>query len=66
MVQHEQPKIHPDLLQRLRRISAAYEMTAEKMLGIILATALEELDGMQDDYTVVLPVDPDDGKARSS
>ena len=55
-MKHDQPKIHSDLLQRLCRISAAYEMTPERMLGIILAVSLEELEGREDEYTICVPI----------
>ena len=46
-----QPKIHQDLMQRLARVARAYEMPVGKMLMHILSTALDELEGKQDDYT---------------
>lgn len=55
MDQLQQPKIHPDLLQRLRRIAAEYEMSPDKMLGIILAVSFDELEGKEDEYTVYAP-----------
>ncbi len=52
----QQPPIRDDLLHKLHRIAAAYEMDATKMLNHIVAVALDELDGKQDDYTVCIPV----------
>ncbi len=54
-----QPDLNPVLLLWLRRISAAYEMTAGKMLNLIVAVGLEELDGRQDDLTICVPAGDD-------
>ncbi len=51
-----QPHIDETLMQRLTRVAYAYEMPVGKMLTHILTTALDELEGKQDDYTVCLPV----------
>ncbi len=51
-----QPHIDDNLMQRLTRVAHAYEMPVGKMLTHILTTALDELEGKQDDYTVCLPV----------
>ncbi len=51
-----QPHIDDTLMQRLAHVAHAYEMTVGKMLAHILNTALEELEGKQDDYTLCLPV----------
>jgi hypothetical protein len=51
----QQPKIQHDLLQRLARVACAYEMPAAKMLNHVLAVALDELEGKEDDYTIVIP-----------
>ena len=51
----QQPAILDDLLWRLHRISAAYEMTPERMLNIIVAISLEELEGREDDFTICIP-----------
>ena len=55
MNRERQPDLNPILLLWLRRISAAYEMSPEKMLNLIVAVGLEELDGRQDDLTVCVP-----------
>ncbi len=55
-MKHEQPAINTALVQRLRRVAACYEMTADKMINIILAVGLEELDGCEDDLTICVPV----------
>jgi len=55
----QQPVIRDDLLRKLNRIATAYEMPATRMLNHIVAVALDELDGKQDDYTVCLPVRPE-------
>ncbi len=51
-----QPHIDPTLMQRLARVAHAYKMSVGKMLAHILTTALDELEGKQDDYTLCLPV----------
>ncbi len=51
-----QPHIDDTLMQRLAHVAHAYEMPVGKMLAHILNTALEELEGKQDDYTFCLPV----------
>ena len=51
-----QPHIDETLMQRLARVAHAYEMTVGKMLAHILTTALDELEGKQDDYTICVPV----------
>ena len=51
-----QPHIDPTLMQRLARVAHAYEMTVGKMLAHILTTALDELEGKENDYTLCLPV----------
>ncbi len=51
-----QPHIDETLMQRLAHVAHAYEMTVGKMLAHILMTALDELEGKQDDYTLCLPV----------
>ncbi len=56
-MKHEQPAIHPATLQRLHFIAACYEMEPGRMLNLIVAISLEELDGMQDELTVCTPVD---------
>ncbi len=43
-------------MQRLARVARAYEMPVGKMLAHILTTALDELEGKQDDFTVAIPV----------
>ncbi len=51
-----QPHIDDNLMQRLARVAHAYEMTVGKMLAHILTTALEELEGKENNYTLCLPV----------
>ncbi len=51
-----QPHIDDTLMQRLARVAHAYEMPVGKMLAHILSTALDELEGKQDDCTFCLPV----------
>ena len=51
-----QPHIDETLMQRLTRVAHAYEMPVGKMLAHILTTALDELEGKEDDYTLCLPV----------
>ena len=62
MNRERQPDLNPILLLWLRRISAAYEMSPKKMLNLIVAVGLEELDGRQDELTVCVP----DGDAGST
>ncbi len=52
----QQPQIQDDILQRLKRIACAYEMSPEKMLNHILAVSLQELEGKEDEYTICIPV----------
>ncbi len=54
-----QPEIQKALMQRLARVATAYEMTVGKMLTFILISALEELEGKQDDYTICMPISPE-------
>ncbi len=51
-----QPHIDDTLMQRLSSVAHAYKMTVGKMLAHILNTALDELEGKQNDYTLCLPV----------
>ncbi len=60
MMNHEQPMIHPHLIQRLNRISVAYEMEPERMLNFILSVSLDELEGRQNEYTVCVPTNFED------
>ncbi len=52
----QQPKIQEAVMQRLARVAHAYEMSVGKMLAYILMTALDELEGKQDDFTIVVPL----------
>ncbi len=51
-----QPHIDETLMQRLTRVAHAYEMPVGKMLTHILTTALDELEGKENDYTICMPV----------
>ena len=51
-----QPKIEADLIERLHRVSHAYEMPMTKMLNHIVTVALDELEGKKDEYTICTPV----------
>ncbi len=51
-----QPKIEADLIERLHRVSHAYEMPMTKMLNHIVTVALDELEGKEDEYTICIPV----------
>ncbi len=51
-----QPHIDPTLMQRLARVAHAYEMPVGKMLAHILTTALDELEGKENDYTICTPI----------
>ena len=51
-----QPHIDDTLMQRLARVAAAFEMPMGKMLAHILTTALDELEGKENDYTICVPV----------
>ena len=59
--ERQQPVIHPDILQRLCHIAACYEMESAKMLNFILSVALDELRGREDDFTICVPTDFEDG-----
>ncbi len=52
-------------MQRLARVAHAYEMSVGKMLAYILMTALDELEGKQDDFTVAIPIAEEDEHERS-
>lgn len=52
----QQPPIREDILQRLQRVATAYEFETERFLNHIVAVALDELEGREDDYTVCIPV----------
>ncbi len=43
-------------MQRLTRVAHAYEMPVGKMLAHILMTALDELEGKENDYTISTPI----------
>ena len=60
----QQPKIQEAVMQRLARVAHAYEMSVGKMLAYILMTALDELEGKQDDFTVAIPVAEEDEHER--
>ncbi len=51
-----QPHIDDTLMQRLARVARAYEMPMGKMLTHILMTALDELEGKENDYTICTPI----------
>ncbi len=51
-----QPHIDDTLMQRLARVAHAYEMPVGKMLAHILTTALDELEGKENDYTICTPI----------
>ena len=55
-----QPRIDETLMQRLTRVAAAYEMTAGKMLTVILINALDELEGKQNTYSIGAPASPEE------
>ena len=57
---HEQPTIHADLLQRLRWLSTVYEMEPGRMLNLILSVSFDELEGQADDFTVYVPTGHED------
>jgi hypothetical protein len=50
-----QPLIRDELIRKLYRVSRAHEMPMTKMLNTILERALEELEGKEDEHTVVMP-----------
>ena len=52
----QHPKIQEAVMQRLSRVARAYEMSVGKMLTHILITALDELEGKQDDFTIIMPL----------
>jgi hypothetical protein len=56
----QQPPIRKDILQRLHRIATAYEFETGRFLNHIVAVALDELDGREDDYTVCIPAQPEE------
>ena len=59
------PRIQEAIMQRLSRVARAYEMPVGKMLTHILITALEELEGKQDDFTIVVPLAEETEHERS-
>ena len=61
----QQPQIQAAVMQRLARVAHAYEMSVGKMLTHILMTALDELEGKQDAFTVAVPVAQEDAHERS-
>ncbi len=60
----QQPQIQAAIMQRLSRVAHAYKMSVGKMLAHILMTALDELEGKQDAFSVCLPVSKQDGDAE--
>jgi len=48
-------------MQRLSRVSHAYEMSMAKMLNHIVSVALDELEGKEDEYTICIPVQDPEG-----
>ena len=59
-----QPRIQEAVMQRLSRVAHAYEMPVGKMLTHILMTALDELEGKHDAFTVAIPVAEEDEHER--
>ncbi len=59
-----QPQIQAAVMQRLARVAHAYEMPVGKMLAHILMTALNELEGKQDAFSVAIPVAEKDAHER--
>jgi hypothetical protein len=57
-----QPQMRDELIRRLYRVSQAYEMPMTKMLNHIVSTALDELEGREDECTIVIPNTTPNGK----
>ncbi len=56
------PQLKPELITQLYHVARKFEMPMTKILNLIVATALEELEAINDpdDWTLCEPIRPED------